>query len=655
MATSFTFDPAFFEEECLSRFLRLETNAADDGAAYLIEREEKLAEARVVALVDHRHADPMRSLRWDLLPVRVPGAALHAKVDLLVWENAVRLIVGSANLTEAGYRKNREIFGVLDFRDEAPVPISVLRDVLRFLEGILRKYVPGGDRPETPKARALGLLDRTRGMFARYTPGRREPVEVEAVFTGSLPKVRHSAMEWLRSRVPVNQRPDAALVVSPFFDVENPVALEELKACLLQRGEREIAVVTDGEKLEDRRVRLHLPAWMRDAGSDPLSLSFHRVETDEEGSGAGEFRPLHAKLIRLDRSGGYSIALIGSSNFTRAGLGLGDGPVNLEANLGYVARDPRSAAELRRIAPRMSERYKAGEIVFDPAKDDGEADAADAPLPTFFEEALFAPGAENGRLHLVLRGEPAAEWIVRSADGATILTEESWRGLGARSEVDLDWASLRPPTFLEVAWSAEGRRWAAKWVVNVTEPALLPPPEELRNLPLRTLLEILTSARPVHETLRRAVRERTRSASGANDPHLDPLRRFHDRAALLYRTRAVARALDRLRERLERPVLHEDALIWRLEGPLGPICLAEALCREARTQAEGAFLVAEVALTVAAVRLEPKVARLDSERVRRSVARCIERLRERADTLSGAIEDPSLRQYVAAALGKAGA
>ena len=41
IATSFTFSPVFFEEECLGRFLSLETNPNEDGPVYLVEREEK--------------------------------------------------------------------------------------------------------------------------------------------------------------------------------------------------------------------------------------------------------------------------------------------------------------------------------------------------------------------------------------------------------------------------------------------------------------------------------------------------------------------------------------------------------------------------------------------------------------------------------------
>jgi hypothetical protein len=56
----------------------------------------------------------LRSLRWDLPAARLPAGILHAKVSLLLWTNAARMIVASANLTDDGYRRNPEVFGVLD-------------------------------------------------------------------------------------------------------------------------------------------------------------------------------------------------------------------------------------------------------------------------------------------------------------------------------------------------------------------------------------------------------------------------------------------------------------------------------------------------------------------------------------------------------------
>ena len=93
VATTFTFNPVFFEEECLGRFLQMQSDAIEDGPVYIIEREEKLADILCSSvLVDASHCKGQRSLRWDLLAARVPGAILHAKVSLLWWQNCVRLI-----------------------------------------------------------------------------------------------------------------------------------------------------------------------------------------------------------------------------------------------------------------------------------------------------------------------------------------------------------------------------------------------------------------------------------------------------------------------------------------------------------------------------------------------------------------------------------
>ena len=99
-ATSFTFSPTFFEQECLGRFLQLESDADEDGAIYIIEREEKLAGIKcAAAIVDKAWCRGSRNLRWDMIPARVPGGIMHAKVSLLYWQHYIRIIISSANLT----------------------------------------------------------------------------------------------------------------------------------------------------------------------------------------------------------------------------------------------------------------------------------------------------------------------------------------------------------------------------------------------------------------------------------------------------------------------------------------------------------------------------------------------------------------------------
>ncbi|HOI55908.1 MAG TPA: hypothetical protein PLP01_11710, partial [Phycisphaerae bacterium] len=67
VATTFTFDPVFFEEQCLGRLVQMETGANEDGRLYLVEREEKLSQLACAAvLVDQHNCRGTRSLRWDL-------------------------------------------------------------------------------------------------------------------------------------------------------------------------------------------------------------------------------------------------------------------------------------------------------------------------------------------------------------------------------------------------------------------------------------------------------------------------------------------------------------------------------------------------------------------------------------------------------------
>ena len=51
IATTFTFSPVFFEEECIGRFLQMQSHATEDGPMYVIEREEKLADVKCVSVL----------------------------------------------------------------------------------------------------------------------------------------------------------------------------------------------------------------------------------------------------------------------------------------------------------------------------------------------------------------------------------------------------------------------------------------------------------------------------------------------------------------------------------------------------------------------------------------------------------------------------
>ncbi len=189
VATSFTFSPVLFEEECLGRFLQLETDAHEDGPLYLVEREEKLAQLQCAAvLVDQHYARGDRSLRWDLLSARLPRGILHAKISLLLWSRCARMIVASANLTEDGYRRNHEIFGVLDYFEGSDAPLPALEEVIGFLREAARYASPSDNAPGPAIERWNGFLDRvaeaTRGWGLTEFPRTLSRPRVFPVLTG---------------------------------------------------------------------------------------------------------------------------------------------------------------------------------------------------------------------------------------------------------------------------------------------------------------------------------------------------------------------------------------------------------------------------------------------------------------------------------------
>src|SRR5271166_3669809 len=122
--------PNFFEHDFVPTLLGL-GGVRDRGYAIPVATERKLAES-YCALVYDAHALALGgrpSLRVDVLPVS--RQLNHAKIVLIHRQRLVRLIIGSANLTHAGYRTQREIAAVLDFKPGGNIAPSVLEEAVR--------------------------------------------------------------------------------------------------------------------------------------------------------------------------------------------------------------------------------------------------------------------------------------------------------------------------------------------------------------------------------------------------------------------------------------------------------------------------------------------------------------------------------------------
>lgn len=612
LATTYTFDPGLFDEQCLARFLEIESEPNREDLAFLLEREARLGSVYAGVLVDHTQSGKEHSLRWDLLPVRIWGGKQHAKLSLLAWAGHVRLIVASANLTESGYRSNREIAMVLNLTPDS-ANTEHLRAATEFLRRLLA-FVPaaGHDNPTIP--RALGFLEQVERQVAGWTrvrptkalrqhlvftlPGRDDNPATEGPGFQSLSSLEDTVAQCRRH----GGSPGEAWVASPFYDTDsgNDAATAALCKAMARGTGRSIAFcVPVLGALEDIPVRLAAPASLRTTASQYSAVaSFEVLPQQEEGN----LRPWHAKMLAL-RSANYSALLAGSSNFTRAGLGIGSWR-NAEANVLTIAEclpHARLPGELEAVWPEMPrvEDPDAAQWHGPQSELDEEHRSESVPLPVGFLSAVYQAGDPRQiTLRLDVAHLPSA-WSVHSCgvDNGLLLTEEEWVVGERKDTIVLPWTSLQPPERLLVHWS-DGQ---AYWALNVQDARQLPPPAELREMSADEMLRILAASDP--GAALRAFEGKLRS-DGTFDGELDaamvidldPLRRHDLEATFLHRIRSRARVLAQLRQNLQRPIWSAASLQWRLEGFIGIRPLAERLVQEVIT-ADGR--VDETVLTLA--------------------------------------------------------
>jgi hypothetical protein len=553
--------------------------------------------------------------------------------------------VASANLTDTGYRRNHEVFGVLDYFEGSQTPLTVLEEIVDFLRRAVAFAAADPANPGPAVSRWITFLEQVQKRGRRW--GARQPprgLSKTRVFAVTTWPDRPNAFRQLGRIWPASSPPAEAFVVSPFFDppgIPNRPA-RELWGLLRRRGSPTVQFEVTGEDTPRGGLLLHAPdsllkAQPRDGEAQTY---FRRLKLEDN-------RPLHAKCLWLQNRD-WVLYQMGSSNFTAAGLGLGKTP-NLEANLVYAVSPARNrkAADMLRHAWLESLEVK-GKPRFLPEPLDDREDvplAEDILLPAAFGEATFGsekPG--KAWVELTFAGPPPAGWRVLLEDKDEVFYDEArWRKEGRPRSVQLPWPVERPPSAFRVGW--RGSKGFAWWPVNVRDAASLPPPDELRRLSLDDLIEILGSARPLHQVLRRWPKRRRPEGGDGQAPHLDPHKRVDTSSFLLQRTRRLSWALTALRERLSQPVPSREALEWRLRGPCGVMALVNAVLSEDRPAPEKAFLLTEIAVELARVVPQQAPGCLPRREVRAALRGCIREIRRQipADALRPV---PPMKRYV---------
>jgi len=577
IASTYTFHAPFLESELLPRFLGLKFDETEGVRPFVVEREQALATARVCVLVDANHFDPSQTtLRWDQLPVRVPGGAQHSKVVMLIWENF--------------------------FDDENSAPRRLILDAIAFLQDV-SSWVRAS---EAARGRLQGTLEdaRARVRSWRQMPAYFKPRERPRVtFVGGLPGPRRGV-----ARSPIQQmlelwgtrRVSEVTVMTPFVGdlvgTADPVVEKLLE---LPRTRETIGyLIVPGNPSEDETrslvvglPRRFLEAWSSAWRIDPSKAQTYVVPLCREGEPAN--RDLHAKGVLL-AGDGAAMLFCGSSNFSPHGMGVG--VANVEANLCYlddhgIKRDGMRLED--RLPVDWDKDFCEGPIWPETAKPiEDESEGPDRPLPLVFLWAVYNQYTSVLTVAVDPKAEFPSEWSLRwpgehPHDAAPLADHRQFSQPPPEGRIVLPLpASLRGANIagLRLEWrDDDGVMQSATLPVHVESTEHLLPPKEFRSLTAGGIVNCLLSGREPAEWVEALERRQMADAEKGGLRDLDSLRAVDTSAYVLYRTRRFGAALAALGERLQRTVRTRDAIAYRLrQDPLGPRMFAEALVREWR-------------------------------------------------------------------------
>lgn len=616
-ATTFTFHADFFENELLTRFLGLRYDEMEGELPFVLEREEALSSARVAVLVDAACVSGnQRTLRWDQIPVFVPQACQHAKVTLLAWENCVRVIVASANLTTNGYKWNREIVGAFTFcNHETSAPLQLATDVIDFLT-----HMTGWTRADAPvRERLRDNLSKVRATVTGWTAARPKFGDREsprAVFVPGYPAIGGAAasrvLEKTRELWGATVRADEITVMTPFIgqhDADFAPLLRDLLQIPRTRTVEAFLAVPRRRPADDKdtQVRIDLPKAFLAQWTKAWRAAPRVFAVPQRREGEPRDRPLHAKGILIaNEEKDRGLLLCGSSNFSLHGMGVMDAP-NIEANLVYIdAVKSKNRLDLR--MPADWDADEAEDALWSDQDVPGEDDERQGSLlPPVFQWATY--NQAGATITFGFKGGAAfpGHWRIdlpgNDDDALTLLSDDTLPKTAPDTHVCALPAALKRAHIvaLRVIWNNDADdEQSAPMLVHALKYDDLLPPEACQGLSASTIIDCLIDRKDLAD-----------KAAETEDP-LAPVQAtvapVQDTTHyLLYRIRRLGLALGLMGARLLTTPRSADALFYRLHrDPLGPVRLAEALVREYEPRRDRPseseamrFALAEIALMVA--------------------------------------------------------
>ena len=314
-----------------------------------------------------------------------------------------------------------------------------------------------------------------------------------------------------------------------------------------------------------------------------------------------------------------------------------------------LSGNPQAADELVKGSPEGDEIDSGLSFKWQTALEQGEDDAkeTDIPLPVAFRSATYRQTDKGAFIDLSFGKQLPKAWCVfiSKKDNEVLLDEKRWKENESSETVAIPWLKSQPPSGFEVSWgNGIGSAW---WPVNVDKPSSLPAPEVLKDLPLDVLIEILTSARPLYQAMKNWLRRKENAGKQMESPLIDPHKRVDTSAFIIQKTRRVSWAFNGLKEKLERPVASEDALEWRINGPVGIQAIKKAIIREAKSEEEKSFLLTELSLELSRIKPRTAPAHLSVTKVKKEIGKVIEELQYEVKQNLNSVP-PTMRKYILA-------
>ncbi len=125
---SYTFNPAFFENQVLRALLRLRSDPVEHTTDFLHEATRALQTTPVACFVDAGAREPGQRLPYELHVIST--RVFHPKLALIARDDHAHLLLGSGNLTRGGYGDNTELWSTLRLRYDSPEDAALLRELL---------------------------------------------------------------------------------------------------------------------------------------------------------------------------------------------------------------------------------------------------------------------------------------------------------------------------------------------------------------------------------------------------------------------------------------------------------------------------------------------------------------------------------------------